>query len=49
MSWSCDGKMLACLSRDHIIRIYEPRISTEAIKVKCVNIQIFTVDMSVLT
>lgn len=32
MSWSCDGKMLACLSRDHIIRIYEPRISIEAIK-----------------
>ena len=31
MAWSPDGKQLATIGRDHVIRIYEPRNSTSPI------------------
>ena len=32
MAWSPDGKHLATVSKDHMIRIYEPRSSTHSVK-----------------
>ncbi|CAI8048905.1 Coronin-7 [Geodia barretti] len=31
MSWSTDGKLLATIARDHVIRIYDPRNSTSPV------------------
>ena len=31
MSWSPDGKLLATIARDHVIRIYDPRNSTSPV------------------
>ena len=31
MAWSPDGKQLATIGRDHVIRIYDPRNSTSPI------------------
>ena len=31
MAWSPDGKQLATIGRDHVIRIYDPRNSTSPV------------------
>lgn len=32
MVWSPDGRYLATMAKDHVIRVYEPRSSTHPVK-----------------